>query len=207
MWSKHALPRLTDYLLRGHEIGMLRNGVCESLAGRVMEIGFGSGLNIRWYPTTVTSVSAVEPADTAWRLSERRRVASAVPIERVGLDAQRLDEPDASFDAVLSTFTLCSIPDVEIALAEVRRVLRPGGSVHFLEHGLSPDAPVARWQRRLEPAWKCLGGGCHLTREPSELLSRAGFEVEQVAQRYLDYAPASRPFGWLSLGRARLADQ
>lgn len=203
MWQKHALPRLTDRLLRGREIGTLRSQVCDGLEGRVLEIGFGSGLNVRWYPASVTAVTAAEPSDTAWRLSERRRDASAVPISRTGLDAQRLTEPDESVDCVLTTFTLCSIPDVTGALAEVRRVLRPGGRVHFLEHGLSPDPGVVRWQHRLEPVWKRLGGGCDLTREPAPLLADAGFEVQQVTQRYLDDSPGSRAFGWLSYGRAQ----
>ncbi|MFC6343301.1 class I SAM-dependent methyltransferase, partial [Nocardioides hankookensis] len=128
----------------------LRAAACSGLEGRVLEIGFGSGLNVSLYPAGVTSVDAVEPSEVGWELSAARRGTTQLPIARVGLDGQRVEAEDATYDAVLSTFTLCTIPDVERALAEVRRVLRPGGRLHFLEHGLSPDAGVARWQRRLD---------------------------------------------------------
>ena len=143
-WGEHALPRLTDVLLRGHEIGELRGEACAGLRGSVLEIGFGSGLNVRWYPPEVTEVHAVEPADTSWRLSARRRARTTLPIERTGLDGQRLDAADASYDSVLSTFTLCSIPDVAAGpdggppRAQARR--RASTTV---EHGLAPDARVA----------------------------------------------------------------
>src|SRR5215207_7640689 len=104
MWRNQVLPRLTDLSLRGREVGQLRGRALDGLRGRVLEIGFGSGLNVRWYPPEVTSASAVEPSDVGWRLSERRRAGSAVPIDRTGLDAQCIDEPDASYDGAVSTF-------------------------------------------------------------------------------------------------------
>ncbi len=201
-WIDQALPRLTDATLRGHDVGRLRDDTCRGLRGRVLEIGFGSGLNVRSYPPEVEHVDAVEPADVAWRLSERRRARSDVPVSRLGLDGQRLPADAASYDAVLTTFTLCTIPDVARALDEVRRVLRPGGRVHFLEHGLSPDPGVARWQRRLEPLQGRTAGGCHLTRDVPALLADAGLAVDRLAQQYLPGPRASRPWGWLSLGRA-----
>ncbi|MGI8646073.1 MAG: class I SAM-dependent methyltransferase [Nocardioides sp.] len=159
MWTEHVVPRLADLSLRGHEIGDLRGLACAGLRGRILEIGFGSGPNIRWYPPEVTAVSAVEPSDVGWQLSERRRERATVPIERSGLDGERLDEPDATFDSALSTFTLCTIPDAAAALAEVRRVLRHGGTLHVLEHGLAPDPGVVRWQHRIEPLQRRLAGG------------------------------------------------
>lgn len=207
LWADQALPRLTDRSLRGHEVGELRGEVCLGLRGRVLEIGFGSGLNVRWYPPEVGRVDAVEPSDVAWRISERRRAASAVRIERTGLDGERLDADDATYDAVLSTFTLCTIPDVSAALAEVRRVLRPGGSVHFLEHGLSPVPRVAAWQRRLEPAQRFFAGGCHLTREPTGLLIGAGFEVGEVSRGHLSGPATGRPWTWVTRGTAVAAPE
>jgi len=177
VWTDHVVPRLTDASLRSDEIGELRREVCAPLSGRVLELGFGSGLNARWYPPAVTSVAAVEPSDVGWRLSERRRARSSAPVERRGLDGQRLDEPDASYDAALTTFTLCTIDDPALALAEVRRVVRPGGVVAVLEHGLSPAPRVARWQHRMDPVQRRVAGGCHLSRDIPALVADAGLEI------------------------------
>ena len=196
MWTEHVVPRLADRTLRGHEIGELRALTCQGLHGKVLEIGFGSGLNVRWYPPEVTAVSAVEPSDLGWRLSERRRQRTTVPIERTGLDGERLAEPDASFDSVLSTFTLCTIPDAAAALAEVRRVLRPGGTFHVLEHGLAPDPGVVRWQHRLQPFQKRIAGGCHLTRDVPALVRAAGFTVVEEDSAYLPGPGLSRPWAY-----------
>lgn len=198
MWTEHVLPRLVDASLRGQEVGELRAQACRRLSGRVLEIGFGSGLNVRWYPPEVAMVSAVEPSDVGWAMSERRREQSQVPAERSGLDGQRLDEPDGSFDCVLSTFTLCTIPDVAVALEEVRRVLRPEGTFHVLEHGLAPDKEVARWQRRLEPVQKRIAGGCHLTRDMTEIVEAAGFTLDEAERAYLPGPKAGRPWAYLS---------
>ena len=203
VWADHVVPRLADASLRSREIGELRREACAPLSGRVLELGFGSGLNVRWYPPAVTSVAAVEPSDVAWRMSERRRARTTVPIERRGLDGQRLEEPDASYDAVLTTFTLCTIPEVDRALGEVRRVLRPGGQVCFLEHGLAPDPGVAVWQRRLEPVQRRVAGGCHLTRPVPELLRRAGLEVTVLQNAYLPGPRLSRPWTYGYLGAAK----
>lgn len=169
------------------------------LSGTVVEIGFGSGLNMAAYPPEVHLVYAVEPASTARRLAERRIAASPVSVEHVARRGESLPLDDDSCDGALSTFTLCTIPGVEQALAELRRVLRPGGRFHFLEHGLSPDPSVATWQRRFEPLQKRLADGCHLTRDPSELVGAAGFEVERVESRY---AKGPKPWTWLTEGAA-----
>ena len=120
-----------------------------------------------------------------------------MPVEHVGLDGQQIPLDDASCDAALCTFTLCTVPDPELALSELRRVLRPGGTIHFLEHGLSPDAPVARWQRRLEPVQRRLVDGCHLTRDSPTLVEQAGFVVELNEQRYMR---GPKPWSWVTLG-------
>lgn len=202
VWTERVVPRLTDRALSSAEIGELRHSACSGLAGRVLEIGFGSGLNLPHLPAEVEALSAVEPADAGWALSAQRRAGSSVPVERTGLDGQRLAADDASYDAVLSTFTLCTIPDVSAALAEVRRVLRPGGSFHFLEHGLAPDEGVVAWQRRLEPLQRRVFAGCHLTRDVPSLVEAAGLEVTALEQRYLPGPRPLRPWSYGSLGRA-----
>jgi SAM-dependent methyltransferase len=205
VWSDRVVPRLADRSLRNPVLGELRAQACAPLRGRVLELGFGGGLNIRFYPPAVTAVAAVEPNDVGWGLSERRRERSDVPIERRGLDGQRLDEADASYDAVLSTFTLCTIPDPTAALAEARRVLRPGGVLCVLEHGLAPDQRVATWQRRLEPLQRRLAGGCHLTRDMHALVAGAGFDVTHLETAYLDGPAVTRPwtYGYLLSARPR----
>lgn len=194
VWDERVVPRLTDLSLRGHEIGELREPTCAGLVGRVLEIGFGSGLNIRWYPPAVTSVTAIEPSDLGWRLAERRRARADVAVERAGLDGQRLDLPDASHDTALVTFSLCTIPDPLLALREARRVVRDGGRLHALEHGVAPEESVRRWQRRLEPLQRAVAGGCHLTRDIPALVEDAGWRVEELEQAYLPGPGIARPW-------------
>ena len=178
----------------------LRRRACEGLSGAVVEIGFGSGLNVPYYPQTVTSVTAVEPSDVAWKLARQRIQTSGIPVSRSGMNGESLPFPDDSYDAALSTWTLCTIPDIAVALGELRRVLKPGGSLHFLEHGLAPDEKVQRWQWRLEPIQKRLFGGCHLTRPITDLLETAGFVTKDLDVFYADGEPKS--VGATSLGRA-----
>lgn len=200
LYRRHILPRLIDVACGSAELGRWRARVTEGLAGRVVEIGFGSGLNVPHYPAGVQVVLAVEPADGAVALAQRRVDTSPVPVERVGLDGQEVALADASCDAALVTFTLCTIPDPARALAELRRIVRPGGRLHLLEHGVAPDASVRRWQQRLEPIQRRLADGCHLTRDPLALLTGAGFEPEWVDQRY---ARGPRPWTWFTAGVAR----
>jgi ubiquinone/menaquinone biosynthesis C-methylase UbiE len=188
-YRDRILPRLVDRICGDQELAPLRERVCAGLSGEVVELGFGSGTNLPFYPATVSRVQAVEPADLAWRLAADRLAASAVPVERAGTDGQRLPFADDSADAALVTFTLCTVPDPVAALREVHRVLVPGGRLHFLEHGLAPDAAVRRWQRRVEPVQKRLAGGCHLTRPIVELVEQGGFTVETVDEFYLESGP------------------
>ncbi len=189
IYSEQVLPRIINVACGLKSSDPLRERVCAGLEGEVVEIGFGSGLNVPFYPEKVSRVAAIEPADLGWKLAKKRLRDATVKVERSGLDGQSLPFPDDSFDSALSTWTLCTIPDVAAALHEVRRVLKPGGTFHFVEHGLAPDDPVRRWQHRLEPMQKRIFGGCHLTREPSELLTRAGFNLLEVDTFYEDGAP------------------
>jgi ubiquinone/menaquinone biosynthesis C-methylase UbiE len=200
VYEDHVLPRIINVALSRKAALALRRRVCDGLSGEVVEIGFGSGLNVAFYPAAVTSVAAVEPADIAWRLGAKRIAASSVPIERSGLDGQQLPFADASFDSALTTWTLCTIPDVAAALREVRRVLKPGCSLHFLEHGLAPDPKVQRLQRTFEPVQRRVFGGCHLTRQIDVLLVDAGFVVADIAVFYERFAP--KPIAAESLGVA-----
>lgn len=194
VWDERVVPRLADLGLRGHEVGELRGVTCAGLTGRVLEIGFGGGLNVRWYPPEVTSVTAIEPSDLGWRISERRQARTDLPVERAGLDGQRLDLADDSHDSALITFSLCTIPDPLLALREARRVVRDGGRLHALEHGLAPDESVRRWQRRLEPVQRAVAGGCHLTRDIPGLVQEGGWRVEDVEESYLPGPGLSRPW-------------
>jgi SAM-dependent methyltransferase len=199
-YGERILPHVVNVACGVKTLAPHRQRVCEGLAGEVVEIGFGSGHNVPFYPAEVTQVSAVEPADLGWKLAGARLGATPVPVRRAGLDGQSLPFPDDTFDAALSTFTLCTIPDPLAALAEVHRVLRPGGTLHFLEHGLAPDEKVRRIQRRIEPLNKIVFGGCHLTRDVVGMLTAAGFEIKEVDRFYEPGAP--RFAGANSLGLA-----
>ena len=200
IYEDKVLPHIINLACGMKPLRQYRERACAGLRGRVLEVGFGSGLNIPYYPADVTGVAAIEPADTGWKLARKRLAKTKVPIERTGLDGQSLPLEDDSCDTALSTFTLCTIPDVEAALGEIRRVLKPGGELHFLEHGLAPDDSVQRWQHRIEPTQKRLFGGCHLTRPVAELLAKAGFTVTELDTFYEKSAP--KPWGAASLGVA-----
>jgi ubiquinone/menaquinone biosynthesis C-methylase UbiE len=199
-YGDRVLPRIINVACGAKSAFPLRERVCVGLTGEVIEIGFGSGLNVPYYPAAVSGVAAVEPSDLAWKLAGKRLNASDVPVQRSALDGQRLPFADGSFDAALTTWTLCTIRDSSAALGELRRVLRPAGRLHFIEHGLAPDEKVRKWQSRLEPMQKRLFGGCHLTRSIVDMLESAGFKIDDVDVFYEEGAP--KAMGATSLGTA-----
>jgi ubiquinone/menaquinone biosynthesis C-methylase UbiE len=201
LYREQVLPRVVNKAMDTKVEREIRPRVCSGLRGQVVEIGFGTGLNTVHYPPEVTRVYAIEPSAVSMRLAEQRLAACGTPVELGGLTGEQLDLPSAEFDAVLSTWTLCTIPNIAAALGETRRVLKPEGVFHFVEHGHSPDAAVARWQERLEPLNKRVFGGCHLSRKIDEHIARAGFVIEQLDPYYTKGAP--KPFGYTFEGRAR----
>jgi ubiquinone/menaquinone biosynthesis C-methylase UbiE len=181
-YEEQVLPRIIDVLLGNAAMRPVRERSLRPLRGTVLELGFGSGTNIGCFPATVDRVLAVEPSATARSMASRRLARHPVHLDIVGLDGQHLDLPDESVDDALSTWTLCTIPEVITALHEVRRVLRPGGRLVFLEHGRSPDPGIARWQQRLNPLQQRVGGGCTLDRDIPALLAQAGFVVDELTE-------------------------
>jgi len=200
LYREQILPRLQDVVMRRMPNGPMRSRVCAGLVGSVVEIGFGTGLNVRYYPSTVTKIVAIEPSAVCMRIAAPRIAQTPIPVEYGGLTGERLNLPSSTFDAALSTWTMCTIPDLQPALAEIRRVLKPGGTLHFVEHGHAPDEKVVRWQERLEPLNKKLAGGCHLTRRITDEITTAGFDVEQLETYYFDAEP--KPMGFTYEGRA-----
>jgi ubiquinone/menaquinone biosynthesis C-methylase UbiE len=183
-YEEQVVPRVIDVMLGTKAVGKLRQEVASALSGEVLEVGFGSGLNVPFYPPAVTRVQAVDPAMVGRKLAAKRIAASRVPIEFVGLDGEHLPVESSSIDHVLITWTMCTIPDIETALTEMRRVLRPGGQMHFIEHGLAPDANVVKWQHRLNPLEKRLAGGCNLNRPIDTLIRGAGFRFDELNTFY-----------------------
>lgn len=199
IYRDRVLPRVIDKACGSPELATWRASVSAGLQGRVVEIGFGSGLNLPHFPPEVEVVLAVEPAELARRLAAPRIAAAPFPVEHVGLDGQRLELDDASCDAAVCTFTLCTVPDPAAALAELRRVVRPGGTIHLLEHGLADDTGVRTWQHRLDPIQRRIADGCHLTRRPVELVEAAGFRFRWHESRY---ARGPKPWSWFTAGVA-----
>ncbi len=199
-YEREILPRFIDMMLGGKQFARYRARASAGLDGEVLEVGFGSGTNVPFYPASVTRVLAVDPAEVGRTLAAKRLAQSSVPVEFIGLDGASLPIESESIDHVLSTWTLCTIPDIDGALAEVRRVLKPGGTVHFCEHGASPDPKVRRWQDRITPVQRRLFGGCHLNRAIDRLIDDAGLTIEQLDN---SYQKGPKPLGYMYEGVAR----
>jgi ubiquinone/menaquinone biosynthesis C-methylase UbiE len=184
-YRDQVLPRVLDVVLDDTDLAEVRARVAARLSGTVLEVGFGSGLNVPFYPDEVRRVLAVDPATVGRKLAAKRVATSHVQVDYLDPAHGTLALEDESVDHVLVTWTMCTIPDVAAALREMHRVLRPGGQLHFAEHGRSPQAAVARWQDRLNPLQHALAGGCNLNRRIDRLVEGAGFELLHLENFYL----------------------
>lgn len=206
LWERYVVPGLISKACSAKPIMKQREKIVPLASGRVLEIGSGSGTNFDLYdPHKVEQLFALEPAPGM--VSRARKTAAKLGMDQsltfleTGAEAIELD--DNSVDTAVLTFVLCTIPDWQASLAEIRRVLKPGGRVLFSEHGLAPDANVAKWQKRVEPFWKPLAGGCHLTRDIPALLAQGGFKIDRVERMYLPSTP--KIAGFVSWGSAQSA--
>jgi ubiquinone/menaquinone biosynthesis C-methylase UbiE len=201
-YVKYVLPRLIDVAMKNEETARLRAAWIPRARGEVLEVGIGSGLNLRFYSPEVTRVYGVDPSVELGRLARRRAAAGSTKVEFLLQTAEEeLPLANASMDTVVVTWTLCSIPNALSALQEMKRVLKPGGRLIFLEHGRAPDPGVRVWQNRLTPFWKRIGGGCHLNRKIDELITEAGFQISELTTGYL---PGPRPMTYTYQGFAQL---
>jgi ubiquinone/menaquinone biosynthesis C-methylase UbiE len=202
LYAKYVLPRVIDLAMRNKETARLRAAWIPRACGEVLEIGIGSGLNLGFYSSQVQHVVGVDPSSELRQLARRRAETAAVQVDFL---LQSAEEPlpltDASIDTIVVTWTLCSIPNALKALRQMKRVLKASGSLIFLEHGRAPDSKVAVWQDRLTPAWKHIGGGCHLNREIDELVTTAGFQIRDLKTCYL---PGPKPMTYTYQGIAQL---
>lgn len=199
-YSRRVFPHLLDWMMSKPAFTHARQELLASVQGDVLEIGFGTGLNLAHYPATVKSLTTVDVNPGVHHLAEKRLATSRWPVKFELISGERLPMPDASYDAVVSTWTLCSIPDVDSALREIRRVLKPDGRFYFVEHGLSPVPSVAKWQHRLTPIQKIIGDGCHLDRDHLALIAKAGLRVIEKRQFNAEGLPAIGSF--MTLGVA-----
>lgn len=201
-YQRYVIPRLTHLAMRNEELLPFRQRVIGAAEGRVLEIGIGSGLNFPLYGAAVTAVIGLEPSSDLLNMARSRAETAAVPITLLDASAETIPLDGGSIDTVVTTWTLCTIPNAERALAEMRRVLRSGGALLFVEHGRAPEPGVARWQDRLDPLWSRLAGGCHLNRKMDDLIGGTGFRIEALEHARI---PGPRTHTYLYQGRARPA--
>jgi ubiquinone/menaquinone biosynthesis C-methylase UbiE len=199
-YSDIILPRLCDFAMRNQQLVPFRQRVIGAAEGRVLEIGVGSGTNLPFYRAPVRELLALEPASRLLSMARSAPPAPSLPVRFLEASAEAIPLEDCCIDTVVSTWTMCSIPHAATALAEMRRVLRPGGKLLFVEHGLAPDEAVRRWQDRLTPAWGCISGGCHLNRPIRGLIEAAGFGIDRIETGYM---PGPKPMAFMYEGSAR----
>lgn len=202
-WSERFVPMITEHACNTKEMRPYRERLCAGLEGDVLEIGFGSGHNLAYLPAAVRGLWAVEPSARARRYAEERISRSSISVEYAGLDGQSLDLPDDLFDHAVSTFTLCTIPDAIAAIGEIRRVLKPAGRFHFVEHGRSPDPKTAQRQQRWDPIQKRLFAGCHVSRPIDAIIEEGGLRIERVENSQLK---GPKVFGYVYEGVAVPSD-
>jgi len=200
LYTRLILPKIVNFTCGTKPCMRQRAKVVPFALGSVLEVGFGSGLNLPFYDKTkVRHVWALDPSSELWDMADERVRGAGVPVEFLHAGAEEIPLPDRSADTVLVTFTLCTLPDAARALREMARVLKPGGELVFTEHGLAPDENVRRWQNRLNPIWRVLGGGCNLNRPIPALLEQGGFRLREISSMYI---PGWRPASFNYWGRA-----
>jgi ubiquinone/menaquinone biosynthesis C-methylase UbiE len=199
-YSSWLFPRVLDLVMQQKQMAPFRERIGKAASGRVLDVGIGSGLNLPFYGEQAKRVLGVDPSPELLRFAEERARKASVPVELLSGSGEALPIEDKSIDTVVVTFTLCTVCNATAALAEMRRVLRPGGRLLFAEHGRAPEAGVARWQDRLTPVWKHVAGGCHLNRKPDDLIRSAGFEIDGLETGYLK---GPRPMAFFYAGSAR----
>lgn len=202
-YGERVFPRIMNVLMNTKETRRIRERVCAPLHGEVLEVGFGTGHNLPFLPATVTRLRAVDPLTKGRELARDRIRSASCPVEFVGLDGQLLPLADESADAVLSTWTLCSIADPVLAIREIRRVLRPTGTFHFVEHGLAPEEGVQKWQHRCNGINRRIACGCNITRDIPALITEGGLAVGQLETYYVKGDP--KALGWTFEGQATSA--
>lgn len=202
LYQDHVLPLLIHLSMRQRNLAAYRARVVPAAQGRVLEIGIGSGLNLPYYGTTVEQIIGLDPSSKLLAMAREAARQTAIPLELIENSAEAIPLYNRSIDTIVTTWTMCSIPDVQRALGEMRRILKPGGRLLFVEHGRSPDVRVRRWQDRLTPVWCRIGGGCHLNRAISELIEGAGFGIEQLETGYMR-GPKPMTFMYEGVARPR----
>ena len=198
-YRKVVLPRLIELAMRNSQLGGYRQQTIGAARGHVLEIGVGSGMNLPIYGSAVARVCGIDPSPELLDRARERVAAARVPVSLVRALAEQLPFRDAAFDTLVMTWTLCSIPNPSTALNEMRRVLKPGGRLLFVEHGLAPEPAIIRWQHRLTPCWRRIGGGCHLDRKMDDLIRDAGFRVDALETGYMK---GPKPWTFMYLGSA-----
>lgn len=199
-YNDYILPRIIDLAMRNKQLVPFRERVISAAEGRVLEIGVGSGKNLPFYRAPAREVLALEPAPPLVTMARRAPRATGMPVNFLEASAEAIPLDEHSVDTIVTTWTLCSIPEAMAALAEMRRVLRPGGKLLFAEHGLAPDPGVRWWQDRLTPVWRRLGGGCHLNRPIRAMIEGAGFRIDRIETGYI---PGPKPMTFMYEGSAR----
>jgi len=193
LYEKYILPKITDFLCSGKPIMYQRKKVVPLAKGRILEIGIGSGLNLQFYDSSnVEYIWGLDPSAQMREMAEKRAIDTQFEVEFIGLSGEEIPLESNSANTVLVTYTLCTIPDVVQALSEMSRVLIAGGELIFCEHGLAPDEDVRRWQNRINPIWKRIGGGCNLNRPIPNLIEQGGFKINNIEKMYIPgWKPAS----------------
>lgn len=199
-YQDHILPHVINLAMRNRDLVPYRERALSAAEGRVLEIGIGSGLNLPFYSAQAREVLGLDPSPRLIDMARRAAGGSSVPVTFIEGSAEAIPLDNGSIDTVVTTWTLCSIPGAVQALEEMRRVLKPAGQLLFVEHGLSPETNVRKWQDRLTPIWQRIGGGCHLNRPIRSLVETAGFRIEQIDT---GYARGPKPMTFMYEGRAR----